>query len=102
MGLSVVLETESGEEVERVDDPGNVLHRLLPGADDRSFSLLRFIDWYGDTVFNQLQMESFRSEWERLDKNGESLEEKALLDRVDELARRSQQEPHLYLKFYGD
>lgn len=55
MGLSIVLETESGEELERVDDPSNILHRLLPRSDNGSYLLLRFIDWYGDTVFNQLQ-----------------------------------------------
>lgn len=103
MGLSVVLETESGEELERVDDPSNMLHVLLVGADERSCSLLRFIDWYGDTVFNHLQIESFLIEWEVLDQQSiRSSEEKALLDRIKKMAQRAQKEPHLYLKFYGD
>lgn len=102
MGLSVVLETESGEELERVDDPRNILHLLLPGADNGSSSLLRFIDWYGDTVFNRLQIEFFLTEWEVLEQRVHDPEEKAFLGRIKEMARRVQKESHLYLKFYGD
>ena len=102
MGISVVLETESGEELERIDDPSNLLHVLLPRADDTSFCYLRFIDWYGDTFFNQLQMEPFLAEWERLQGHAQDPEAGTLYARIKSLAERTQQEPHLYLKFYGD
>jgi hypothetical protein len=102
MGISVVLETERGVERERIDDPSNLLHVLLPSADDTSFTYLRFIDWYGDTVFNQLQIEPFLAEWERLQGRAQSPETAELYTRIKDLAKRSQSEPHLYLKFYGD
>jgi hypothetical protein len=56
MGLNIVLTDCNGEFVERIDDPRNLLHRLLPPADEESESVLTKIDWYGDTYFNHLQI----------------------------------------------
>ena len=102
MPLSVALETERGEQLASVEDRANALHRLLPSGDDSSYHHLRFIDWYGDTVFNQLQMEPFLDEWARLKEVAETTEETALVEQVAALALRCEDEPHLYLKFYGD
>ncbi len=102
MPISIVLTDEDGEEVERLDDVANLLHRLLPSGDDRSYHYLRFIDWYGDTVFNQLQMEPFLDEWGRLERAATAPEDREFLVRISDLARHCQREQHLYLKFYGD
>jgi hypothetical protein len=102
MPISVILTDEDGEEVERLDDVGNLLHRLLPSVDDGSYQYLRFIDWYGDTVFNQLQIEPFISEWARLEAAATAPEDKQLLSRISNLAKKCQAEPHLFLKFEGD
>ncbi len=102
MGLVVELQTEDGTAVARVEDPTNILHKLLPSADDNSSVCLRFIDWYGDTVFNRLQMEGFLAEWRRLRKPELSSEAEELLTRIEVLARRCRSEPHFYLKFVGD
>lgn len=102
MGLNVVLETERGEPLEEVGDPTNLLHRLLPSQDDPSYKYLRFIDWYGDTIFNRLQIEPFLAEWQRLLNKARTIEESALLEEIKRLAERCRSEPHTYLKFYGD
>ena len=102
MGLSIKLETEDGEPLEFVIDPRNLLHKLLPDADDTSSVCLRFIDWYGDTTFNYLQMEAFIVEWDGLYRSDLSSEETELLDNVRELAVRCREGRHAYLKFYGD
>jgi len=47
MGLSVVLEDENGEPLDRFDDERNLFHRLLPKPDDATYQLIRFVDWYG-------------------------------------------------------
>jgi len=83
-------------------DPTNILHRLLPSHDDESFQCLRFIDWYGDTVFNRLQIPSFLAEWERLKLKASSDQELHLIERVARLAYDCQAETHLYLKVIGD
>jgi hypothetical protein len=102
MGLSVALQNENGNPIDIVLDPKNYLHRLLPSHDDESYQCLRFIDWYGDTVFNHLQMPTFLSEWQRLNSKVKSDEERQLLSRIEKLAYDCQSEQHVYLKFIGD
>lgn len=102
MGLTIALETEQGELVAKVEDRKNLLHNLLPTQEDKGFSLLSFIDWYGDTIFNRKQMEIFLSELSFLKNKGISEEEKKILLSIEGLALKCQTELHLYLKFYGD
>jgi hypothetical protein len=101
MGFDINLETERGEVRATVEDPKNLLHRLL----ERSISdepLLAEIDWNGDTVFNRLQMPRFLSQWQILAKNSNSPEEAKLVDEVRALAEQFESGVHLYLKFIGD
>lgn len=102
MGLSVVLENERGSPIQIVIDPKNYLHRLLPSVDDQSYQCLRFIDWYGYTVFNHLQMPTFLEEWQRLKDKTNSEEEIQLLLKIENLAFDCQSEQHEYLRFIGD
>ncbi len=103
MGLSVRLEDENGAPVaEEVYDPRNLLHRLLPSHDDASYQCLRFVDWYGDTVFNRLQMPVFLADLSTIRRFARGIEERELLARIGDLAEQCQRGVHLYLKFYGD
>jgi hypothetical protein len=101
MGFCIILEGEDREPLEQVEDPKDVLHQLLP-SEDASYHYLRFIDWYGDTVFNRLQIQPFIREWDRLTESAQTSDQTAILRRIKELALRCRQEPHLYLRFYGD
>ena len=101
MGITVVLEDDRGNIIDRVEDPPNLLHRLLPNPQDVSFHMLRFIDPYGDTVFNRLQMETFIEEWDKITRAGTE-EERSFFSRVRDLATEAQKRIHTYLKFYGD
>ena len=102
MGLSVVVEGESGEPLERFDDEKNLFHRFLPNPDDTTYQLVRFIDWYGNTVFNRPQMEAFIDDLNKLATTLKTKEEMELLRRVLAFAHHVREEPHLYVKFYGD
>jgi hypothetical protein len=102
MGITVLLTTERGEVLDQIGDPSNHLRRLLPSSDDPGYVLLNYVDWYGDTVFNRLQMPRFLDEWRRL-------RDAALADgavdlhaKVTAMAERCSAEVHLYLKFQGD
>ena len=101
MGLNIVLTDCNGEFVERIDDPKNVLHRLLPPADEASESVLAKIDWYGHTYFNHLQIRRFLREWDQLEQRVQSPEEKALIAGVRQLALRCQKDRTL-LRLIGD
>jgi hypothetical protein len=102
MGLTVVWEAEDGTSIGTVEDPSNLLHRLLPGPEDNSFQILRFIDWYSDTVINRRQLEPFLQEWDRLAQGAKTEAEKALVLQIREFATKCQQQQHTSLKFYGD
>jgi len=102
MGIEVVVEDERGTKVASLEDPTNMLHRVLPRSDDTSFQHLNRIDWYGDTTFNRAQVSDVRHELKRLARAGRAAEEMDLIRRLDALAKKAEAEPHLYLKFYGD
>ena len=103
MPLTVKLETERGERVEAVYfGPEHWLEELLPADDDTSYQCWRFIDCYGNTVFNRLQMGQFLAELQRIRAKHALPQHQAMLDEVERLARRCKTSFHYYLKFYGD
>jgi len=108
MGLIVKLQDEFGEVLEEIQDRKDLLGPYIPALRDETYHCLRFIDRWGNAYFNQLQMNTFQTEWERLsgtvqesDKDVE-VAVKKLFEQVRELAIKCQKEPHLYLKFEGD
>ncbi len=60
------------------------------------------IDWYGDTVFNRMQMPLFLSAWGAVARRTKTDEEAKLVDEIRALAERCEAGVHLYLKFIGD
>ena len=59
MAWSVRLQDEGGAPV--VPHDAGIDFSTIPG--DCDFKLLRYIDPYGDTVFNRIQMEDFLTDW---------------------------------------
>lgn len=102
MGITVALQSEDGTRLAVVEDPTNVLHRVLPDAEDPTFQWAGTIDWYGDTTFNAAQAGALRREWSRLISAAQDATDAALLQRVDEIIGRAANGVHLYVKFYGD
>src|SRR4051812_19754930 len=99
--IRIALTDENGRiEAEAASDT-HVLDDLLPGAEDSEFQCLRFIDMYGDTIFNRLQVRQVGVEWEKLAKGAQEAAA-PLFDEVSALIRRCATEPHTYLKFFGD
>ena len=102
MPLVIRLEDEDGNCLEEVHDKEGDLNTLLPLLTERSYSCFRFIDPYGNTVFNRLQMSDFLSEASQLAKGPSNPRARALLIEIGHLGEECQKEPHLYIKFYGD
>jgi hypothetical protein len=101
MGLSIVATDYTGEAFDKVDDPQNILHRLLPPSDEESPSLLAKIDWYGDTYFNYLQLARFLEEWDQLKQRARTPDENKLIEEVRRLAEKCQENRNI-LRFIGD
>jgi hypothetical protein len=102
VGFDIRLEDENGNVLDEFGDPKEILQRLLPALDDESFPCLRFVDPYGDTTFNQVQIPFLVQELQTLKLKATSDEEREMLARVQDLARRGCEGPHQYVKFYGD
>jgi hypothetical protein len=78
------------------------LNRLLPTFEDISFPMLRFVDSYGNTIFNSNQMHGFLPEWDRLSQVVTAEEDSQFLSRVRQMAETCRKNPHTFLRFVGD
>lgn len=97
--IRVVVQDETGNQVgEAVDVPTDLLAR--PG--DARFTCLRFVDAYGDTVFNRLQLPYFLQDLRLIAESGDAAHHKDAIRRLQELIERCRGESHLYLRLIGD
>ena len=64
MGIDLRVETESGGVVTEMGDPRSCVGRFLVMSDLKTTVCLRFIDPYGDTVFNGSQIPVLEAEIE--------------------------------------
>jgi len=102
MGFAIRLEDEKGKAEQELFDLENVLSRLLPSWEDREFHCLRYIDPWGNTVFNHLQMDEFIEELKRIRGDATTEVELAFLDAIESMAVRCKESGELYLYFRGD
>jgi hypothetical protein len=104
MALTIRLETEDGQCVAELDDIHNLLLRRANALarERQHLELARFIDPYGDTVFNKLQLPSFIRDLELILAKENDAGERSLLSEIGALAKRGANESGLYLKFVGD
>jgi hypothetical protein len=97
--LRVVLQDESGCQIGAGID---IAANIFPHLDDERFVCLRFIDPYGDTLFNALQAKVVIDELRVLKTSIQGPHECAAVEGIESLAKMCQTEPHLYLRFIGD
>ncbi len=64
--------------------------------------MLRYVDLYGNTIFNGGQMSAVLEELDRIAQSVSGKEEKEILARLNELAIYCRDHPHTYLRFIGD
>jgi hypothetical protein len=101
MPLKVVLQTIDGKRFDEALPPNAALNRILPFGNN-TFPLLQFIDPYGDTIFNGIQMRAFLPEWSQLTYCVTDGEESEFMLKVRAMAERCKHEPHVLLRFVGD
>jgi hypothetical protein len=61
--------------------------------------LLKYLDPYGDTYFNTLQMDDLLADWKELNPAGHQRQQWIL---VRDMGLHCKQQSHLYLRFIGD
>ena len=101
MGINVYLKNEQGAVLESLSDSGMLLSRFAQSQAAREAPLLRFLDPAGDLILNRAQSTALIGELAGIiPKQDGPL--RVLLEKVRELAERSEGEVHLYLWFVGD
>jgi hypothetical protein len=93
MGWTVILESQSRKEISIVDAEWEFDDSLA-----KSSKLIKYLDPYGDTIFNGLQMDDLITDLEKL----QELNYSETTTKVIELAVECKTNSHIYLVFYGD
>ena len=102
MGIDVYLEDENGKELESVMDEKNSFAHFITQTKFPDTMCLRFIDPYGDTTFNGLQLPVIEDELRKQLETTTVPLLKAHLQKIIDLVVKAQSDVHIYIKFFGD
>ncbi len=104
MGIDVALVDERHEPRQEVYDPRQYLTSLAMNEWPKleNSICLRFIDPWGDTVFNQSQIPILLAELERSAAWQTDAKIKAHLEKVCRLVAQAKGRTHMFIKFNGD
>jgi hypothetical protein len=100
--IGIALTDEKGREICRVDGDTHLLDLPLAELDTDAFHCITYIDQYGDTVFNRLQIPRLAIEWKAVDDKLKDFESREVSRQLQALIERAYLEPHQYLTFYGE
>jgi hypothetical protein len=101
MGFNCFLEDEHGNALDRFFDPKSILPKIIPYSKE-GYWLVKYIDPYGDTVFNQLQIPILIDELKAIKSATTAKEHLDFLQQLIDFIDKSQGKVHSYIKFYGD
>ena len=103
MSIDVRWEDENGNELAAVlSPPASKFASLIPPASAQDFPCLRYLDHYGDTVFNQLQIPQLADDLSRALSPTVDNDTRQHVEAILALVRKADGEVHTYVKFYGD
>ena len=97
MPWTISLENEKKEILDSFHDFS--IPKTFDENKKNSFTLLKYLDPYGDTTFNHIQMSDLANDLERL--RGE-ISDDVLIDQMISLVNRCKKDVHTHLTFYGD
>ncbi len=97
MAWTVILEDEKRNAISSMD-LSSVSHDIYDQSKSKTFHLVKYLDPYGDTVFNQRQMGDLIDDLKKLQESGYNED----VEKIIKLALECKQEVHTYLAFYGD
>lgn len=101
MAIKVILQTVDGKKEDEILDPEYLLAEIWP-VGDSAFPLLRYVDPYGNTIFNRQQMQEVEEELSILIQKVSSDKQREILLRIQAIAEKCKKHPHWLLRFRGD
>ena len=102
MGIDIRVKSETGQVDGELFDPENLTKSLLADYRDESSPCLRWVDPYGDTTFNQLQVPYLIDELNAALEGSSDPKIRAHCQAVLNLVLRAKNKPHTYVSFSGD
>ena len=102
MGVDVTLEDENGRVLESLTDDGDYVAKLMEHATIHGTHCLAYIDEFGDTTFNRLQVPRLAQELDDIAKDDLDVPTRQFLEQLRSLAETCIEQVHTYLKFNGD
>jgi hypothetical protein len=103
MGIDIRVETESGEVQDEVLDDENLTEKLLPDREDGSSPCLRFVDPFGDALFNQIQLPFLIAELQKRLQHGSAKGSvRAHGEAILQAVKAAVGEAHTYVRFSGE
>ncbi len=102
MGIDVTLEDENGRVLESLADEGDYVAKLIEFAPSHGPRCLAYIDEFGDTTFNRLQVPRLAQELDDIPKDELDVPTRQFLEQLSSLAEMCILQVHTYLKFSGD
>ncbi len=101
--MVVVLQDERHQNIsELVCDTEGAMAACLRSCGDSQSCCLRFIDPYGDTIFNPLQARVLLSEWDGLLMCFREHHAEDLWQTLRSMVVSCSENPHTYLRFIGE
>ena len=103
MGIDIAWVGEDDEQIQFISDAqGALMSFVLRSAGLHNTLCLRFIDPFGDTTFNQLQLPVLATELDDAASASEITDTADQLRRIARLVRTAEGKVHTYIKFIGD
>lgn len=102
MGIEVELQNERCNSISETVHDSEVLAQILSDLDDSASICLRFIDPYGNTIFNSIQARILLVEWDTLKQAFSEHNAEEQWAKTRALIIRCSEEMHTYIKFIGD
>jgi hypothetical protein len=103
MGIDVELQNETGDMIQHVSDPqGDIVTIVQTMHGDEASKCLRFVDPFGNTIFNTWQMPTLIGELQEAMRRAPDHDAKNAGRKILNLANQAARSLHVYLKFIGD
>jgi len=97
MPWTIIQEDEHGDAIQTL--PQTLDYDEFDELNLPAFTLFHYINPYGDTVFNCLQIDDLVKDLEQFKRISN---QKSVIEEIISLAKKCKNEVHTYIRFYGD
>jgi hypothetical protein len=102
MGVDVQIEDEDGNMIEHMGDIKGQFSNFIPSLIESNSFCLRFIDLYGNTIFNQMQIPILIEEISEALEHVENKDNYEFINEILLFIRKAKGQVHTYVRFIGD